>query len=82
MANFQARRRLQDDQQDLQAHPNSIHRYTAFAVFRCLGGGSLDRSTLQWSYCRHGLTVNALSDLFDGRPRCRLLAFCICYSLI
>ena len=42
MANFQARRRLQDDQQDLQAHPDSIHRYTAFTVLRCLSGGSLD----------------------------------------
>ena len=46
MANLQARRRLQGDQQNLQAHPDSIHRYTAFIVLRCFSGGSLARSTL------------------------------------
>jgi hypothetical protein len=76
MANFQARRRLQEDQQDLQAHLDSVHRFTAFNFLRCLSCGSLARSTLQWRYCRHGFAVNGLSDLFDDRPCCKLLAFC------
>ena len=77
MANFQARWRLQEDQQDLQAHPDSVHCFTAFTVLRCFSGSSLARSTLQWTYCRHGFAVNGLSDLFDDRPCCKLLAFCI-----
>jgi hypothetical protein len=77
MANFQARRRLQGNQQNLQAHPDSIHRYTAFIVLRCFSGGSLARSTLQWCYWRVGYAVKTLSDLFDDHPRCKLLVFCI-----
>jgi hypothetical protein len=72
MANFQARRRQQDDQQDLQTRPDSIHRYPAFTVLRSFSGRSLARSTLQRCHCRHGFAVNGLSDLFDNRPRCKL----------
>ncbi len=60
MANFQARRRLQDNQQDLQAHPDSIHRYSAFTVLRYFSSGSLARSTLQRCHCRHGYAVKGL----------------------
>ena len=77
MANFQARWRQQDDQQDLQARPDSIHRYPAFSVLRSFSGRSLARSTLQRFHCRHGYAVKGLSDRFGDRPRCKLLAFCI-----
>ena len=41
VANVQACGRLQDDQQDIQARPNTFRRHPALAVLCCCGSGSL-----------------------------------------
>ncbi len=60
MANFQTRRCIEVNQQDLQAHLNAIHHYPAFTIFCYFSSGSLARPTLQWCHSRHGYAVKGL----------------------
>jgi len=69
VANLQACGRLQDDQQDIQACPNTIRRHPALAVLCCCSSSSLARSTFSWCHRHHGHAVKHLSSALDGRHR-------------